>query len=47
VSKSKNFPVVFKSAVKNKIKIKKKREFLLKICFRENLFWFLVKLKNK
>ena len=33
---SKNFPVVFKSALKNKRKIKEKREFLRKICFREN-----------
>jgi hypothetical protein len=39
--KSKNFTVVLKSAVKNKRKIKEKREFLRQIDFCENLFWLL------
>jgi len=34
----------FKSTVKNKRKIKEKLEFLQKICFRKNRFWFLVQL---
>jgi len=36
------FPVVFKSAGKNNEKIKDKREFLRKIGFQLNGFWFLV-----
>jgi len=37
------FPIVFKSTGKNKKKeIKETREFLLKIRFRQNRFWFLV-----
>jgi len=35
-------PVVFKSAGKNKQKIKEKREFLHKIEIRKNRIWFLV-----
>jgi len=38
------FPIVFQSAGKNKIKIKGKREFLLKNGFRQNRYWFLVQL---
>jgi len=34
--------IVFKTAGKNNIKIKKKREFLLNFGFPENRFWFLV-----
>jgi len=36
-SQSKNFLVVFKSAVKNKRKIKEKQIYLRKICFRKKL----------
>jgi len=39
-----NISVIFKSAMKNKTKIKENREFLHKIGFRENRFWFLVQL---
>ncbi|KAF0759543.1 Uncharacterized protein FWK35_00007620 [Aphis craccivora] len=35
------FPIVFKSARKNKKKIKEKREFLRKICFRPNRFFYM------
>jgi len=40
--KTKKFPVVFKSAGKNKKIFKENRELLRKIGFQQNRFWFLV-----
>ncbi|KAF0758564.1 Uncharacterized protein FWK35_00038756 [Aphis craccivora] len=37
-----NFPIVFKSAVKNQKKIKEKREFLRKTSFRPNRFFCML-----
>ncbi|KAF0766199.1 Uncharacterized protein FWK35_00011486 [Aphis craccivora] len=37
-----NFTIVFKSAEKNKKKIKEKREFLRKTSFRPNRFFYMV-----
>ncbi|KAF0759870.1 Uncharacterized protein FWK35_00038039, partial [Aphis craccivora] len=37
-----NFPIVFKSAGKNKKQIKEKREFLRKTSFRPNRFFYMV-----
>jgi len=36
------FPIVFKSAGKNYITIKEKREILRKIGLPQNQYWFLV-----